>query len=115
MNMQLRPGLSLQQRLTPQLILLMELLARPCLELREEIAEAVDDNPALETVAAVSDEARLLEHQRGRASKYTRSRLPVSLVWSVRVRTWSAALRRELRIKGMTRAAKEELLRAKEA
>jgi putative endonuclease len=70
---------------------------------------------SLYTGAAKDLKARLLEHQRGRASKYTRSRLPVSLVWSVRVRTWSAALRRELRVKGMTRAAKEELLREKEA
>jgi RNA polymerase sigma-54 factor len=77
MNMQLRPGLSLQQRMTPQLILLMKLLARPCLELREEIAEAVDDNPALEATsdhesaprgpdpgdnAVIPDEARLIEH-----------------------------------------------------
>jgi RNA polymerase sigma-54 factor len=65
MTMQLRPGLSLQQRMTPQLILLMKLLARPCLELREEIAEAVDDNPALEAIsdsAVIPDEARLIEH-----------------------------------------------------
>lgn len=66
MNMQLRPGLSLQQHMTPQLILLMKLLTRPCLELREEIAEAVDDNPALEAISdqseVISDEARLIEH-----------------------------------------------------
>ncbi len=80
MNLHQRPELSLQQRLTPQLILLMELLARPCLELREEIAEAVDDNPALEAIidhesapalpdsgdtSVRSDEARLLEHLYG--------------------------------------------------
>jgi RNA polymerase sigma-54 factor len=75
MNMELRPGLSLQQRMTPQLILLMRLLARPCLELREEIAEALDDNQALEEVADpepappgaddISDEAKLVEHVNG--------------------------------------------------
>jgi predicted GIY-YIG superfamily endonuclease len=53
--------------------------------------------------------ARLERHQLGKASKYTRSRRPVVLVWKRRVRTWSRALREELRIKALTRAEKEEL------
>ncbi len=65
---------------------------------------------SLYTGAAKDLAARLLQHQKGRASKYTRSRLPVTLVWSVRVRTWSAALRRERRIKSLTRAAKQLLV-----
>ena len=44
----LQQGLILQQRMTPQLILLMQLLVRPCHELRSEVLEALVDNPALE-------------------------------------------------------------------
>jgi predicted GIY-YIG superfamily endonuclease len=44
------------------------------------------------------------------ASRYTRSRLPVVLVWSRRVRTWSRALREEIRIKALRRPEKEALV-----
>ena len=54
-------------------------------------------------------------HRRGKASKYTRSRLPVILVWKRRVLTWSRALREEHRIKTLTRKQKEALLLAAEA
>ena len=53
---------------------------------------------------------RLEQHHAGRASRYTRSRLPVALVWSGEVGSWSAALREERRIKAMRKAEKEELL-----
>jgi predicted GIY-YIG superfamily endonuclease len=53
---------------------------------------------------------RLEQHQLGTASKYTRSHLPVTLVWQRRVMTWSRALQEELRIKALTRAEKEELV-----
>jgi putative endonuclease len=53
---------------------------------------------------------RLAQHVAGRASRYTRSRLPVTLVWSRRVRSWSAALRSERRIKALRRAEKDALL-----
>ena len=57
------------------------------------------------------DLARRLErHRLGKASKYTRSRRPVVLVWKRRLMTWSRALKEELRIKALTRAQKEELL-----
>ena len=52
---------------------------------------------------------RLERHRLGKASKYTRSRLPVVLVWKRRLMTWSRALKEELRIKGLTRAQKEAL------
>jgi putative endonuclease len=52
----------------------------------------------------------LHQHEAGTASRYTRARLPVELVWSRRVRTWSKALRDEYRIKQMKRAAKEALV-----
>ena len=53
---------------------------------------------------------RLEQHRAGRASRYTRARLPVALVWSGEVGSWSVALREERRIKAMRRAEKEELL-----
>ena len=62
------------------------------------------------TGAAKDLQARLREHEAGRASRYTRARLPVRLVWSRRVRTWSRALREEWRVKQLTRREKEELL-----
>ena len=60
--------------------------------------------------AAVDLAKRLREHGAGRASRYTRSRLPVELVWSSEVASWSAALREEARIKALSRRAKELLL-----
>jgi len=54
---------------------------------------------------------RLAEHRAGRASRYTRVRLPVMLAWSRRVRSWSLALREEYRIKRLPRAAKLALVR----
>lgn len=53
---------------------------------------------------------RLERHRRGKASKYTRSRLPLILVWKKRLLTWSRALQEELRVKALTRAQKEALL-----
>jgi len=52
---------------------------------------------------------RLLTHERGKASRYTRARLPVVLVYSRRVPTWSAALRAEHRLKRLRKAEKEAL------
>lgn len=56
--------------------------------------------------------ARVREHLRGRASRYTRSRLPVELAWSCEVTTWSEALREERRIKRLCRRAKQALVAA---
>lgn len=55
---------------------------------------------------------RLAEHAAGRASRYTRVRLPVALAWCRRVRTWSRALKEEYRIKRLPRAAKLEIVGA---
>ncbi|MEP7010318.1 MAG: GIY-YIG nuclease family protein [Acidobacteriota bacterium] len=65
---------------------------------------------SLYTGAAVDLAKRLREHQAGRGSRYTRSRLPVDLAWSVEVETWSDALREERRIKRLRRVKKEELM-----
>ena len=54
-------------------------------------------------------ERRLRQHQMGRASKYTRSRLPVRLVFFERCQSKSASLRREAMIKRMTREEKKKL------
>ena len=62
--------------------------------------------------AAKNLAARVREHLRGRASRYTRSRLPVELAWSCEVTTWSEALREERRIKRLCRRAKQALVAA---
>jgi putative endonuclease len=51
-------------------------------------------------------ERRLAAHRDGRASRYTRSRLPVELEAAMQVADRSAALREEARIKRMARAEK---------
>lgn len=57
-----------------------------------------------------NDTARRLEsHRRGRASRYTRSRLPVSLIFTEAQPDRASALRREAAIKRLPRAAKLEL------
>jgi predicted GIY-YIG superfamily endonuclease len=65
---------------------------------------------SLYTGVAKDVEKRLAQHRAGRASRYTRARLPVALVWSREVESWSAALREELRIKSLPRNRKEALL-----
>ena len=62
------------------------------------------------TGAAKDLTRRLGQHQSGQASRYTRARLPVALVWKRRVATWSRALRHEIRIKALPRAEKERLV-----
>jgi putative endonuclease len=62
------------------------------------------------TGAAKQLKARVRKHVAGTASRYTRARLPVELVWSRRVRTWSRALREEHRIKRLKRRDKEALV-----
>ena len=53
--------------------------------------------------------ARIAAHNDGRGAKYTRSRLPVRLVYREPVADRSAALKRELQIKRLPRAAKRAL------
>lgn len=65
----------------------------------------------LYTGIAKDVERRFAQHQAGRASRYTRARLPVTVAWSREAASWSAALREEIRIKRMSRAAKEEMVR----
>jgi len=55
---------------------------------------------------------RLAAHRAGTASRYTRSRRPVRLVYRERRRDRSAALKREAAIKRLPRAAKLRIIRA---
>ena len=66
---------------------------------------------SLYTGIAKDLERRLAEHRAGRASRYTRARRPVALVWSREVGSWGAALREEIRIKALRRQQKEALVR----
>lgn len=56
-------------------------------------------------------ERRLGAHATGRASRYTRSRRPVALALAVPQADRTAAMREEIRIKGLAKAAKELWLR----
>ena len=53
---------------------------------------------------------RLQAHNAGRASKYTRSRLPVTLVYQEVYQTKSEAMSREAEIKRLTRQQKLMLI-----
>lgn len=55
---------------------------------------------------------RLKTHNRGKGAKYTRSRLPVSLVYYKRVDSKSLALKLEARIKKLAKKEKEALVKA---
>ena len=53
---------------------------------------------------------RLRQHQAGTASRYTRTRRPVELVWSAECATRSEAMREEARIKRLPAPAKRALI-----
>lgn len=53
--------------------------------------------------------ARVKVHNAGKGAKYTRSRLPVSLVYVEPCESLSAALRRERQLKPLGKAEKERL------
>ena len=57
---------------------------------------------------------RVTVHQSGKGAKYTRSRLPVELVYQEELPDRSAALRREAALKKLTRGQKLALLAKKE-
>lgn len=54
---------------------------------------------------------RVAAHNAGRGAKYTRSRRPVSLVYSEFCEDKSLALRREWEIKKLSRSEKEKLIK----
>jgi putative endonuclease len=53
---------------------------------------------------------RLAAHNAGEGAKYTRGRIPVSVVYCENCADKSAALKREMRIKRMSRSAKQLLV-----
>ena len=55
-------------------------------------------------------ERRVRQHEAGAASRYTRSRRPVELVWSAACADRSEAMREEARLKRLTRAEKRALI-----
>ncbi len=61
--------------------------------------------------ACVDLRSREAQHNAGRGAKYTRSRLPVRVVYSEEFETLSEALKREAQVKRMRRAEKESLIR----
>jgi UV DNA damage endonuclease len=54
---------------------------------------------------------RFEQHNAGTASRYTRSRLPIALVYQEAQASQSLALKREAAIKAMPRLEKESLIR----
>jgi predicted GIY-YIG superfamily endonuclease len=54
---------------------------------------------------------RVQQHNSGTASRYTRSRLPVMLIFSESCRSRSQALKKEYAMKRLSRKKKEEYLR----
>jgi putative endonuclease len=53
---------------------------------------------------------RLAQHEAGTASRYTRSRRPVELVWTEELASRSEAMRREAEIKRLPAAEKQALI-----
>ena len=69
----------------------------------------------LYTGCTVDLERRVAQHNQGTGSKYTRSRRPVSLVYSEPCGSRSRALKRELEIKQMSRREKVRLVQTASA
>lgn len=65
---------------------------------------------SLYTGIAVDARKRLAVHRSGRGAKYTRGRTPLELVYMEPCPDHSAALRRELEIKSLSRGEKENLI-----
>ena len=55
-------------------------------------------------------EARLSQHRAGKGAKYTRGRGPLELVYTESCDDHSAALKRELAVKALSREEKEKLI-----
>jgi predicted GIY-YIG superfamily endonuclease len=56
---------------------------------------------------------RVKQHNEGTASRYTRSRGPVKVIFQEPCRGKSSALKKEYAVKSLTRKMKEEYMRAK--
>ncbi|MGR9090851.1 MAG: GIY-YIG nuclease family protein [Gammaproteobacteria bacterium] len=67
------------------------------------------NDASLYTGVAKDLERRIDQHNAGTGAKYTRSRLPVTLVYSEPAADRGAALRREIEIKRLPAASKRRL------
>jgi predicted GIY-YIG superfamily endonuclease len=65
---------------------------------------------SLYTGIAKNVQARLRQHNEGRGAAYTRTRLPVELLYQQEGLTHSSALIREAKIKALSRSKKEEMI-----
>ena len=65
---------------------------------------------SLYTGIARDVQARVKQHSEGRGATYTRTRLPVKLLYQQKGLTRSKALIREAQIKAMPRSRKEEII-----
>jgi putative endonuclease len=65
---------------------------------------------SLYTGWARDPEQRLAVHNSGKGAKYTRARLPVTLIYREECESLSAALKRERQLKMWTKARKEALV-----
>ncbi len=65
---------------------------------------------SLYTGIAKDVSARVKQHSAGRGATYTRTRLPVQLLYQQESLTHSEALIREARIKALPRSKKEEII-----
>jgi putative endonuclease len=54
---------------------------------------------------------RLAQHNAGKASRYTRARLPVKMIYLEKCKSQSLALRREYEVKSLSRRQKEKLIK----
>jgi len=63
------------------------------------------------TGSSPNPKERFKRHQTGTGGRYTRLRKPVKLIYTEKFDTKSDALKRELQIKGWTRAKKEKLVK----
>ena len=68
---------------------------------------------SLYTGIAKDVDRRVEQHNTGTASRYTRSRLPVTLIYQEEPTTKGAALKREMAVKALSRKAKEALVEAR--
>lgn len=75
------------------------------------IVRCADDT--LYTGATNDVSARVAKHNGGKGARYTRSRLPVTLVWTKRVSGKSAALKLEYQVKQLNREEKIALAERK--
>lgn len=65
---------------------------------------------SLYTGIAKDVQARIKQHSEGRGAAYTRTRLPVRLLYRQEGLTHSEALIREAQVKAMSRSRKEEII-----